>query len=127
VYPVPRTIALAAAVATAVIVSTLLGACGDPPPPRVADLASLRPADADLAERYERSCQLCHAQRGSGAPLVGDTAAWAPRAQRGEAALLASVMQGLGTMPPRGLCPDCSNTDLQRLIVFLQKPQAATP
>jgi cytochrome c5 len=120
VRPVLEAIVLAA-------VAALLGACGEPPPPRVADLASLRPADADLAERYERSCQLCHAQRGSGAPLVGDAEAWAPRARRGEAALLASVVQGLGTMPPRGLCPDCSNTDLQRLIVFLQKPQAATP
>jgi cytochrome c5 len=124
VRPVLRTIVLATA---AVVIPALLGACGDPPPPRSADLASLRPADADLTERYERSCQLCHAQPGSGAPLVGDTAAWAPRVQRGEAAMLASVMQGMGTMPPRGLCPDCSNTDLQRLIAFMHKPQAATP
>src|SRR5262249_9715859 len=43
------------------------------------ELEALRPADARLAGVYERACFLCHARAGSGAPLVGDAAAWAPR------------------------------------------------
>ncbi len=97
--------------------------CTPPPPPAVAltpaQRESLHPADAALAARYDRSCALCHARAGSGAPLVADAAAWAPRLARGDAALLASVTQGRGGMPPRGLCPDCSDDDLRALIHFL--------
>lgn len=76
------------------------------------------PADAALAERYQRSCRVCHTVRGQ-APLVGHAASWAPRVARGRDALLASVQAGLNGMPARGLCPDCSDEELRRLIDFL--------
>jgi cytochrome c5 len=38
---------------------------------------------------------------------------------RGRDALLASVQAGLNGMPARGLCPDCSDEELRRLIDFL--------
>ena len=87
-----------------------------------AELEALRPADARLAGVYERACFLCHARAGSGAPLVGDIAAWTPRLSKGTDALVAQVKQGVGGMPPRGLCPDCSDADFVDLITFMSQP-----
>ena len=89
----------------------------------VAELESLRPADTRLADVYERACFLCHARAGTGAPLVGDAAAWAPRLAKGSDALVAQVRQGLGGMPARGLCPDCSDADFAALIAFMSHPE----
>jgi hypothetical protein len=36
------------------------------------------------------------------APKTGDKAAWAPRIKKGAAGLTASVMKGMGAMPPKG-------------------------
>lgn len=88
-----------------------------------AELEALRPADARLAGVYERACFLCHARAGSGAPLVGDIAAWTPRLSKGTDALVAQVKQGVGGMPPRGLCPDCSDADFVDLISFMSHPE----
>jgi cytochrome c5 len=87
--------------------------------PDPAVLEALRPADAALAAKYERACFLCHARAGSGAPLVGDAAAWAPRRAKGTDALVAHVEQGLGGMPARGLCPDCTRDELAALVAFI--------
>ena len=87
-----------------------------------AELEAPRPADARLAGIYERACFLCHARAGSGAPLVGDIPAWAPRLAKGTDALVANVRQGVGGMPPRGLCPDCSDADFVDLITFMSQP-----
>ena len=57
---------------------------------------------------------------GNGAPLVGRTSAWAPRvAARGPDGLIASVKAGRNAMPPRGLCPDCSDDDYRAIIAFM--------
>ena len=88
-----------------------------------AELAALRPADARLAGIYERACFLCPARAGWGAPLVGDAQAWAPRLSKGTAALVAQVRQGRGGMPPRGLCPDCTDADFVDLITFMSHPE----
>ena len=38
----------------------------------------------------------------AGAPKLGDKAAWAPRLGQGMDAMLASVLNGKGAMPPKG-------------------------
>jgi len=93
-----------------------------PPARTAAEVEALRPADARLAGQYERACFLCHARAGTGAPLVGDADAWAPRLAKGRDALVAQVRQGLGAMPARGLCPDCSDADFAALIAFMSQP-----
>jgi cytochrome c5 len=75
--------------------------------------------DARLAAVYERACMSCHEAAGSGAPLRGDRAAWAPREAAGLGALVGSVRQGKGTMPPMGWCPECSDEDFAVLISHL--------
>ncbi len=127
-----RRIALVArAGALLVALAGALAACsphaGDVAAPGPADIAyaeSAAPADPALAARYARSCKLCHAVAGAGAPLVGHRAAWAPRLQaRGEAGLLASIHGGRGAMPARGQCPDCSDQDYRALIRFMAGAQ----
>lgn len=106
--------------------SAALQACSPeapPAPPPLARVEAARPADARLAQLYERSCQACHARLESGAPLSGDAAAWTQRLQKkGMPALLQSVAQGLGGMPALGLCPDCTAADVEALIRFMSQP-----
>ena len=65
----------------------LLGACAcDKPTPAAANAATLAPSDPKLARLYAQTCKACHAAPGSGAPLAGDTAAWAPWLVQGEKA-----------------------------------------
>lgn len=110
---------LATALFAGLLALGALGACRGPEHPPI-DLNTARPADAALAARYERACKACHATPGSGAPLVGDRAAWAPREAGGTAPMLANVRSGMGTMPPMGWCPDCTDDDLRALIDFLR-------
>lgn len=81
---------------------------------------TLVPADPALAAIYDRSCRACHALEGLGAPLAGDSAAWAPRlSERGMDGLLASVHSGRASMPAMGYCPDCTDLDFRALIEFM--------
>lgn len=110
--------------ALAALLAGLLAGCqpAPPPAPPLARIEAARPADAALASLYERSCMACHARSESGAPLTGDSAAWAARLAKGMPALQRSVAQGLGGMPALGLCPDCSAADVERLILFMSSP-----
>ncbi len=105
----------------------LLLACEPRTAPVVASSAnaieSLRPAEAGLAEKYERSCMTCHIDAASGAPRTRDTLAWSRRAVTERGALILSVQKGFNAMPPMGLCPDCSREDLGALIDFMRGVQ----
>lgn len=86
-----------------------------------ADLAT--PEDADLAAIYDRSCRACHGVEGVGAPLTGHAAEWDRRAgdRGGLEALVISASDGFEDMPAMGLCNDCSDQQLEQLIVFMMK------
>ncbi|MEJ6000703.1 c-type cytochrome [Paucibacter soli] len=107
-----------------ILLPLLLAACGadQAAAPTAAQLERHRPADARLAAQYERACFNCHARAESGAPLTGHAAAWAPRLKRGMPALLSSVKNGLNSMPSMGLCPDCSDADLEQLTRYMSSP-----
>jgi len=102
----------------------LLAACGKaeaplPPTPTAAEALELKPADPRLAELYEVSCKACHAIPGTGAPLVHDREAWAPRWKKGEDALIDNVILGYNGMPPSGQCGPCTIDDYGPLIRFM--------
>ena len=65
---------------------------------------------------YAATCQVCHVAGVANAPKMGDKAAWAPRIAKGIDALLASAVNGLNAMPPRGTCGDCSDAELKAAI-----------
>ena len=113
---------------TLIAVATLsLAGCSKPPaeedPAAVAARAlALMPKDARLSELYQHSCRACHGVTGSGAPLAGDRAAWAPRRAKGEAQLLKSVVEGYRGMPAGGQCFACGPEDYKALVRFMSAP-----
>lgn len=99
---------------------TALSACDrKKPPPTPEEALKLAPADPALAKLYEHSCKACHAVAGTGAPLIHDHAAWNPRWQKGERALLAHAIAGFQAMPAGGQCAACTREDYEKLIRFL--------
>ncbi|MGL4541822.1 MAG: c-type cytochrome [Polymorphobacter sp.] len=116
----------------ALLLLPLLAGCSSPPPsppPSPAQIAAFAasavPGDARLAALYSQSCKTCHADAASGAPLVGNAAAWAPRLAQGPDALLASVISGKNAMPAGGQCFTCTAEDFKALTRFMSaaKPQ----
>ena len=99
----------------------LLTACDDTPkhPPERATAATAMPADPALAQVYDTSCKLCHANPASGAPLTADKAAWNPRIAQGTDTLLDHSINGYNGMPPMGLCMQCSEAQFVALISFM--------
>lgn len=73
-------------------------------------------------EKYARSCQICHASGAANAPKTADAAAWEPRLAKGMDVLVQSVNNGLNAMPPKGMCMDCSDDEIQALIEYMATP-----
>ena len=79
---------------------------------------------AAVAERtgeeiYNSKCIACHMSGVAGAPKFGDAASWAPRAEKGIDALLATSKTGINAMPPMGTCMDCSDAELSSAIQYM--------
>ena len=75
----------------------------------------------EVANRYAKSCAVCHANGAAGAPKTGVPAEWESRMAKGMDALVASVDKGMGAMPPKGMCFDCSADDFKALIDYMAK------
>lgn len=90
---------------------SLLSGCGEG-----GEVAEAHPGESI----YNRSCFSCHAGGVGGAPIPGDTEAWAPRAAKGTEALVASVRDGMPPgMPPMGLCMSCTDEDFALVIDYM--------
>jgi c(7)-type cytochrome triheme protein len=69
---------------------------------------------------YELSCVGCHGTGVLGAPKLGDTAQWAPRAKAGIDVLVRSAIAGTDKgMPPKGGRPDLSPIQLRAVIEYM--------
>lgn len=76
----------------------------------------------DPEARYMAACFACHSTGAAGAPRVGPGNAeeWAPRlAEKGLDAIVESTVTGIGTMPPKGLCFDCTPEELRAIVEFM--------
>ena len=67
---------------------------------------------------YKQACSACHAVGAAGAPKSGDKAAWAPRIKKGEDALVASTIKGIGNMPPKGGNPTLSDAQIRAAVAY---------
>ncbi len=65
-----------------------------------------------------KHCAACHNAGVLGAPKTGDSGAWQARvdARGGLDAVLKSAIAGIGAMPPKGTCGDCSDDELMAAI-----------
>ena len=72
-------------------------------------------------QKYMASCFACHSTGAAGAPKVGDGngAEWTPRMEKGMDAVVTNAINGLNTMPPKGLCFDCNDDDLRAIVEYM--------
>jgi cytochrome c5 len=67
-------------------------------------------------------CSKCHQTGESGAPRIGDIAAWAPRLKRGLDSAVLSAINGHGGMPPRGGMANLTDTELKSAVLYMFNP-----
>ena len=68
---------------------------------------------------YDQFCFACHASGVGGAPLLGDAGQWQARVDKGMDELMASTLNGLNTMPPKGTCMNCSDDELSDAVTYM--------
>ncbi len=68
---------------------------------------------------YNQFCFACHATGASDAPIFADVEAWAPRIAKGMDELMNSTLNGIGMMPAKGTCMNCSDDDLQAAVDYM--------
>src|SRR5688572_17225480 len=73
--------------------------------------------DVDAGKKiFYTFCASCHAKQPMiplNAPRIGDKSAWHLREKKGMKTLLAITIQGIGAMPARGGCFECSDKELR--------------
>lgn len=68
---------------------------------------------------YQAKCFACHGTGAAGAPKVGDAAAWTARLANGMDTVVANAINGIGGMPPKGTCMDCSDDTLKAVVEYM--------
>lgn len=69
-------------------------------------------------EIYNQFCATCHAGGVAGAPLM-EAAAWDDRIAKGLDTLYENTITGIGAMPPRGTCNDCTDEELNATVDYM--------
>ena len=72
-------------------------------------------------QKYMASCFACHSTGAAGAPKVGEgmAAEWEPRLEKGIDTVMANAINGINTMPAKGLCFDCTDDDLKAIVEYM--------
>jgi len=72
-------------------------------------------------QKYMASCFACHSTGAAGAPKVGAgmAAEWEPRMEKGMDQVVANAINGINTMPAKGLCFDCTDDDLRAIVEYM--------
>lgn len=104
-----------------------LAACGGDvaeDAPKASDSASTTESGAAVLTPsqqalFDRTCKACHGVPGTGAPGVGDEAAWAERNKQGLETLVDHSINGYGQMPPMGLCMECTQDEFVAFISYM--------
>lgn len=89
---------------------------GDPCAAQVIQVAS-GPRTGE--EIYQSKCLACHLTGAAGAPKLGDVDQWAPRINKGLDVLYLNAINGIGGMPAKGLCMDCSDEEIQGTVDYM--------
>lgn len=76
-------------------------------------------AARDGATVYQQACLACHMTGAAGAPIMGDAAAWAERIDKGLETLIANSISGIGAMPAKGGCANCSDEEIAAATEYL--------
>ena len=83
-----------------------------------AEMPAVAGSGIDGAAIYNSACMACHASGAAGAPIPGSDA-WAERVAKGAETLIASAINGLGIMPPKGGRPDFSDDEIKAAVEYM--------
>ena len=70
-------------------------------------------------EVYNAACVSCHASGAAGAPMTGNQDQWADRTSKGNDALYASAINGIGVMPAKGGISTLSDEEVKLAVDYL--------
>lgn len=72
-------------------------------------------------QKYMASCFACHSTGAAGAPIVGAgmSAEWEPRLEKGLDSVVQNAINGVNTMPAKGLCFDCTDEDIRAIVEYM--------
>lgn len=92
--------------------------------PTIVTAAEPEPVAAALSgpQVYNAACNACHGAGIGGAPILGDTAAWAPRLAKGDDVLNQHALNGftdIGYMPPKGGRVDLSDQEILDAVAYM--------
>ncbi|MEX2132098.1 MAG: c-type cytochrome [Pseudohongiellaceae bacterium] len=68
---------------------------------------------------FAATCAACHNAGVANAPKPDDAAAWNTRMEKGIDAVMVNVINGLNSMPAKGLCFNCTDDDLKAVVEFM--------
>ena len=70
-------------------------------------------------EVYNAACVSCHASGAAGAPMTGNQDQWADRTSKGNDALYASAINGIGVMPAKGGLMSLSDEEVRLAVDYM--------
>ena len=68
---------------------------------------------------YQAHCASCHDSGQSGAPIIGDFATWQPLLHKNIDTLITNTVNGIGAMPTKGGCEQCSGAEIIAAVKYL--------
>ena len=68
---------------------------------------------------YNQTCVACHATGVNGAPRPGISADWQDSLSYGREDIYLNAIEGVGEMPPRGMCADCNNEQIRGIVEYM--------
>ena len=73
----------------------------------------------DPEQVYNTYCMACHMTGAADAPVLGNVDQWIPRIAKGTETLYQNAIKGMGAMPARGICMDCSDDDVMATVDYI--------
>jgi cytochrome c5 len=86
---------------------------------------SAKPAERSGEQIVQAQCVKCHQTGVGGAPIIGDRAAWIPRATKGYDVVVQSAIKGHGGMPARGGMADLTDSEVRSAVTYMFNRGAA--
>ncbi|MBF2755035.1 MAG: cytochrome c5 family protein [Gammaproteobacteria bacterium AqS3] len=113
--------------ACAVLIGALvfLGGCGETQSAAAIDPVKEFPRGAEVYNQY---CISCHAAGIAGSPSIGDTERWrAELDMEGFDEIVREAIVGMGAMPARGLCNECSDDEVRQAVQYMLAASGIMP
>ena len=84
-----------------------------------------RPMERNGVTVYRQLCSTCHSSGQDMILQLNDPKAWEPRLAQGIEMLYRNTIDGIGDMPAKGLCDNCSDAEIRAAVDFMVARLAA--